>query len=335
MEKISEHFRAFLAILLLVLFLTFVLALFMGRYDFTIKDLFNLERADLTPGSPLWVMLHLRLPRVLAAIITGVALSSAGSTYQALFRNPLVSPDILGVSAGAGLGAALSIYFDFTVWQIEIAAFLGGLITVGIALLIGRLIGKSKSSVFVLVLAGVVIGSLANAGISLIKVLADPFNKLQTINFWLLGSLSAAGEKECYITAIIVFFCFLLLLGAAWWLDLLSCGEEEARALGAETGLLKLFFILVATLMTGSVVALVGTIGWVGLLIPHASRAIVGASHRRLIPTAAIMGALFMLLVDTLARSLTAVELPIGVVIAFIGSPFFLIILLKSGKIWR
>ncbi len=333
MLKITEHFKAFVAVLALILLSTAVFSLFMGRFSFDFSAL--AASVSMEPGTPGWVLLHLRLPRILAAIITGIALASAGGTYQAIFRNPLVSSDILGVSAGAGFGAALAIYFDATVWQIEIAAFLGGLLTVGLALLVGKLIGHSRSSVFVLVLAGIVIGSLASAGISLIKVLADPFNKLQTINFWLLGSLSAAGEKECYITAAIVFICFFLLVMISWWLDLLSCGDEEARALGAETRLLKLLFVILATMMTGSVVALVGTIGWVGLLIPHAARALVGASHRRLIPTAALIGALFMLLVDTLARSLTPVELPIGVVTAFIGSPLFLIILLKSGKIWR
>lgn len=335
MLKVKTKSCTFVILLIILLLIVAVSALFSGRYAISLSSFWAGVTQPVAVGSPAWVVWHLRLPRVIAAIICGLALAGAGSCYQAIFRNPLVSPDILGVSAGAGLGAALAIYNDCNIWQIEICAFIGGLMTVGLALLVGRIVARQRGSLYVLVLTGVVIGSLANAGISLIKILADPYNKLPTITFWMMGSLSAVGERDCYLTALVVLISFILLVVFSWQLDLLSCGDTTARSLGVPTVAVKLLFITLATLMTGAVVSLTGTIGWVGLIIPHAARAIVGAAHRTLVPVAAICGAIFLLVVDTLARTLSEVEIPVGVMISFIGSPLFILILIKNGRVWR
>jgi iron complex transport system permease protein len=268
------------------------------------------------------VLFQIRLPRILAALLVGAALSAAGAAYQSLFRNPLVSPDILGVSAGAGFGAVLGILLGLPVAVIQFFGFGGGLATVVIVAALARAI-RSGGDVLILVLAGIVVGALAGAAISLVKVLADPYDQLPAITFWLLGSL--AGIKATDVIAIlpVVLIGLAPLLLLRWRIGILSIGDDEARALGIDVGKLRAIVIAAATLITASVVAISGVIGWVGLMVPHMARLLVGARFDRLLPAAILLGATFMVAVDTLARSAVRIEIPLGVLTAAIGGPVF------------
>jgi iron complex transport system permease protein len=279
------------------------------------------------------VLFEVRLPRILAAVLVGAALAAAGAAYQTLFRNPLVSPDILGVSTGAGLGAVLGIFLSLPVAGIQLAAFATGLATVGLVYAIASVV-HGREPILVLVLAGVVVGSFAGAAISLLKILADPYDQLPAIVFWLLGSLSAIRKGEVLTAVPLVLIGLVPLVLLRWRINVLSLGDEEAKALGVEAGRLRVAVIAAATLITASVVAISGVIGWVGLVIPHIARMIVGPSFDRLLPTAMLLGASYLLIVDTLARTMGRVEVPIGILTATIGAPFFLWLLARGREGW-
>jgi iron complex transport system permease protein len=279
------------------------------------------------------VLFSIRLPRVLAAVLVGAALAAAGAAYQGLFRNPLVSPDILGVSTGAGLGAVFGIFLSWPVAGIQLAAFVTGLATVGLVTLIGGLV-RHREPVLILVLAGVVVGSLAGAAISLLKILADPYDQLPAIVFWLLGSLASVRSAEALTAFPLIALGLVPLILLRWRINVLSLGDEEARALGVEAGRLRAVVIVAATLMTASVVAISGVIGWVGLVIPHLARMLVGPNFDRLLPASLLMGGGYLLLVDTLARSIGQAEVPLGVLTAFVGAPFFLWLLARGEEGW-
>ena len=279
------------------------------------------------------MLFFVRLPRVVAAMLVGGALAAAGAAYQGLFRNPLVSPDILGVSAGAGLGAVLGIFLSLPVVGIQLLAFVVGLGTVGLVLLIAASV-RGREPVLVLVLAGVVVGALAGSAISLLKVLADPYDQLPAITFWLLGSLAAIKLEDLAATVPVAALGLVPLALLRWRINVLSLGDEEARALGIDAARLRVVVIAAATLMTASVVAIAGIIGWVGLIMPHMARMLVGPNFERLLPAAMILGAGYLLLVDTLARTMAAVETPIGILTAFVGAPVFLWLLARGRTGW-
>jgi iron complex transport system permease protein len=279
------------------------------------------------------VLLAIRGPRVIAGLIVGAALAGAGAVYQGLFRNPLVSPDILGVSAGAGLGAVLGIFLSLPLIAIQGLAFAGGLATVALVYMVASAV-RGRDPTLVLVLGGVVVGALAGAAISLLKILADPYDQLPAITFWLLGSLAStrSGEVLSALPAVLTGLLPLVLL--RWRINVLSLGDEEARALGIEAGRLRAIVIAAATLITASVVAISGVIGWVGLVIPHIARMIVGPNFERLLPAAMMMGGAYLVLVDTLARSIGRIEVPIGILTAVVGAPFFLWLLWRGRHGW-
>lgn len=279
------------------------------------------------------VVWHIRLPRVGAALLVGAALAAAGATYQALFRNPLVSPDILGVSAGAGLGAVAGIFLSLPVAAIQGAAFVGGMAAVGIVMLVGTMV-RNADQTLTLVLLGVVVGALAGAATSLLKVMADPYDQLPAITFWLLGSLAAITTRDILPALPMVLMGLLPLALLRWRINVLSLGDEEARALGVEAGRTRLVVIAAATLITASVTALAGVVGWVGLVIPHIARMLVGPGFGRLLPTSVLIGAGYLLLVDTLARTIAAAEVPLGVLTAVIGAPFFVWLLARGRRGW-
>jgi iron complex transport system permease protein len=279
------------------------------------------------------VLFEVRLPRVLAAVLVGASIAAAGAAYQTLFRNPLVSPDILGVSTGAGLGAVLGIFLSLPVAGIQLMAFIAALATVGLVYAIAAMV-RGREPILVLVLAGVVVGSLAGAVISLLKILADPYDQLPAIVFWLLGSLSAIRKGEVWSAAPLVLIGLVPLVLLRWRINVLSLGDEEAKALGVEATRLRLGVIAAATLMTASVVAISGVIGWVGLVIPHIARMIVGPSFERLLPTAMLLGASYLLAVDTMARTMARIEVPIGILTAMVGAPFFLWLLARGREGW-
>jgi iron complex transport system permease protein len=332
----SSH-TTLLAALAGLLALLMLAAALVGAYPLSLADMTAAVGRRLTGATPQGqidtVLFDIRLPRVFAAVLVGAAIAAAGAAYQTLFRNPLVSPDILGVSTGAGLGAVLGIFLSLPVAGIQLLAFVVGLATVGLVYAIA-LVVHGREPILVLVLAGVVVGSLAGAAISLLKILADPYDQLPAIVFWLLGSLSAIRKGEVWTAAPLVLIGLVPLIALRWRINVLSLGDEEAKALGVEAGRLRLFVVAAATLMTASVVAISGVIGWVGLVIPHIARMAVGPSFDRLLPTAMLLGAGYLLLVDTLARTMARIEVPIGILTAIIGAPFFLWLLAKGREGW-
>lgn len=279
------------------------------------------------------VVWNIRLPRVAAALLVGAALAAAGASYQALFRNPLVSPDILGVSAGAGLGAVAGIFLSLPVVAIQASAFVGGMAAVGFVTLVASMV-RNTDRTLTLVLIGVVIGALAGAVTSLLKVMADPYDQLPAITFWLLGSLAAITSEDILpaLPAVLIGLVPLALL--RWRINVLSLGDEEAGALGIEAGRTRFLVIAAATLITASVTALAGVVGWVGLVIPHIARMLVGPGFGRLLPTSVLIGAGYLLIVDTLARTVAQAEVPLGILTAVIGAPFFVWLLARGRRGW-
>jgi iron complex transport system permease protein len=309
-----------------------VAALMVGPYPLSPAEVLAAltGRAEAQAGI---VVLGVRLPRVLAALLVGAALAAAGAAYQTLFRNPLVSPDILGVSAGAGLGAVLGIFLSLPVAGIQLAAFAGGLGAVALVMVVAGAI-RHADPTLVLVLTGVVIGALAGAATSLLKVLADPYDQLPAITFWLLGSLAAVTDGDVLPALPAVLLGLVPLVLLRWRINVLGMGDEEARALGIEARRLRLLVIVAATLVTASVTALAGVVGWVGLVIPHIARMLTGPGFGRLLPAAALIGAGYLLIVDTLARTIAETEVPLGILTAVIGAPFFIWLLARGRRGW-
>lgn len=277
------------------------------------------------------VILQVRAPRLVAALVVGAALAAAGAAYQNLFKNPLVSPDILGVSAGCALGAGLAILFSLPIVAIQGLAFAGGLAAVALVVAVGTWVGR-RDPILTLILTGVVVGSLFGAGIALVKYVADPYNQLPAITFWLLGSFGGALPADLAVALPLIVLGLVPLGLLRWRIDLLALSEDEARSLGVDVAKLRLGVIVCATLATASAVAIAGVIGWVGLVIPHAARLLVGASFARVMPLSLVMGAAFMLAVDTLCRTVAATEIPPGVATAFVGTPVFIALLAATFR---
>jgi iron complex transport system permease protein len=327
------------AVAIAVLIAGLLLALTVGRYPVGLGDLFSVlfakvagHRADVQPAVES-VIFQVRGPRVIAAMLVGAALAVAGTAFQGLFRNPLVSPDILGASSGAALGAVVGIYLSLGIFAIQAIAFAGGLIAVAIVYAIGAAV-RSRDPILVLVLTGVVVGSLFGAGVGLVKYLADPYNQLPAMTFWLLGSLSSTGIADLLPLFGPVALGTAVLVALRWRMNVMSLPEEEARALGLATGPLRIAIVAAATLVTSASVATAGIIGWVGLVVPHLARSLVGPDFARLLPAAAILGGGYLLLIDTLARTMAQVEIPLGILTAVIGTPFFIWLLASVQKNW-
>ena len=277
------------------------------------------------------VVLQVRAPRVAGTLAVGAALSAAGAAYQGLFKNPLVSPDILGVTAGCALGAGIAVLLSLPIGAVQALAFAGGLLAVGLVVVIGTWVG-GRDPLLTLVLTGVVVGSLFGAGIALVKYVADPYNQLPAITFWLLGSFSGVAPADLAATLVPIAAGVVPVALLRWRIDALSLSEDEARSLGLPVGLLRLAVIVCATLATSASVALAGTIGWVGLVIPHAARLLAGAAFARVLPLSLVLGAGFMLAVDTLCRTAFPIEVPPGVATAFVGTPVFIALLAVSFR---
>jgi iron complex transport system permease protein len=316
-----------------------VVAFAVGRFPVSPLDLGRVILAKLTgaasglPPAVETVVWQIRGPRVVAAVLVGSALATAGAAFQGLFRNPLVSPDILGASSGAALGTVLGIFFSLSAFGIQALAFAGGLLAVTAVYAIGSAL-RGGDTILVLVLTGVVVGSLLGAGVGLVKYLADPYNQLPAMTFWLLGSLNGASASDLLPLAGPVLLGALVILALRWRMNAMSLPEEEARALGVPTTLLRAAIVAAATLITAASVAAAGIIGWVGLVVPHLARFLVGPSFPRLLPTAAILGGGYLLFIDTLARTLALVEIPLGILTAVIGTPFFIALLRSAHRSW-
>ena len=316
-----------------------LLAFSLGRYPVGVGDLFEIITAKIVghpsdvPAAAVNVLFQVRGPRVLTAVLVGAALAVAGTAFQGLFRNPLVSPDLLGASSGAALGAVLGIYLSLGVFAVQVLAFIGGLAAVVAVYLIGSTV-RARDPILVLVLTGVVIGALLGAGVGLVKYIADPYNQLPAMTFWLLGSLAAASTADLIPLFGPVALGILILLALRWRMNVLSLPDEEARALGLPTGPMRIAVIAAATLVTSASVATAGIIGWVGLVVPHIARTLVGPDFGRLIPTAALLGGGFLLVIDTIARTAAAIEIPLGILTAIVGTPFFVWLLAGVSKTW-
>ena len=275
------------------------------------------------------VVLNIRLPRVLCAALVGAALSAAGAAYQGMFRNPMVSPDLLGASTGAGFGAALAILLSLGYFGVTITAFAFGMAAVLLACLVSRF--SRLSSTLSMVLAGVMISSLFSSCTSFVKLIADTEQQLPAITYWLMGSLSSAKGRDVLFAAVPILIGLIPLLLLRWRINLLTISEAEARSLGINTRRLRTVVILCATLITSASVAVSGMIGWVGLVIPHFCRMLFGQDYRRIMPAAVLMGSTFLMIVDDIARIVSTSEIPLGILTSFVGAPVFIYLILGGG----
>jgi iron complex transport system permease protein len=313
-------------------------SIFFGKYHAAPREIFSIlipkfwPAVDRSSSSMLEVaLLHVRLPRVILAMLVGMSLSISGASYQGLFRNPLVSSHILGVASGASFGAALAILYSAPQIIVQLSAFCFGLIAVGIALAISSL--YRSSSTLTLVLVGMITTAFFSSLVSYITYTADANLKLPAIVFWLMGSLSAASLKNLEFAVIPMAVGIMALLSIRWRINVLSMGEDEAKALGINTGRLRFFIVLCCTLITSASVCVSGVVGWIGLIIPHFARMIVGPDHKRLLPACLSIGGVYLLLIDNLARTLTNAEIPLGILSGIIGAPVFAY-LLTRGERW-
>ena len=313
----------------------FLLSFVVGRYGVPLGQVVRILLSGVLSLEQTWTdnmaiaVLNVRLPRILLACLVGCGLSAAGTGYQTVFQNPMAAPDILGASSGACFGAALAILTGQSAVMITVFAFLASLLSVALVYLVGN--HTRGNRVVNLLLAGIMVGSLFSACTSYIKLVADPTNQLPQITYWLMGSLSGTRMGTVRFAAVCMAVGLVPLLLLRWRMNLLTLSPDEARAMGVHTDRLRLAVILSSTVLTAAAVSVSGMIGWVGLVIPHLSRRIVGSDCRRLMPMSCLFGAAFLLLVDNMARCLTATEIPIGILTAFVGAPFFIYLMVKGG----
>jgi iron complex transport system permease protein len=332
---VTIHALAVAAALLMVL-----VSLGVGRFPISAMEVLSLVSAAFfggtanAPENADLILFSIRGPRIAAAFAVGAALAAAGAAYQNLFRNPLVSPDILGVSSGAALGAVLGIFMALPLIAIQGLAFIGGLSAVAAIYLIGSSLARTHGhdAMLTLVLSGVVIGSLLGSGIALTKYLADPYNQLPAMTYWLLGSFASVTKKDLVVALPVIVLAMLPLLALRWRINLLALPDDEARALGQDVRRLRLIVIVAATLMTAASVAICGIIGWVGLVVPHAVRLLIGAEFSRLLPLTMLIGGTFMLLIDTIGRTVAQIEIPPGVLTAALGTPVFIWLMVATFR---
>ncbi|ABE51480.1 FecCD family ABC transporter permease [Methanococcoides burtonii] len=336
-HKIFDSSKKEILILLLMILL-FILSLFVGRYSISPVSIMGLIVSKFIPIEHTWspnidtVIFQIRMPRIIAAMVVGGGLSVAGASFQGLFRNPLVSPYILGVAAGAGFGACLGILISENIILIQLLAFSFGIFAAFLAYNLGKVC--NQTSTLILVLSGIIIGAVFTALTSLIKYIADPYDKLPEMVFWLMGSLSSVRWDDLFYVAPAMMVSTLVLLLIGWRINVLSLGEEEARSLGIDTKRMTLLVIICATLITTSAVSISGLIGWVGLIVPHIARMIVGPDYRKLLPMSIFLGASFLVIVDDLARTVSSTEIPLGILTALMGAPFFAYLLHNRKVGW-
>ena len=320
--------------LILLPTVVFLISLSIGRYPVSIDALFDALWAQFSGtemSTAQLALVRVRLPRSILAMIVGAALSLSGAVYQGLFKNPVVSPDLLGATSGASFGAALSILLGASASGIQLFSFLGGIIAVLLVAGMDKIVSKRATSIVNLILCGMLISSLFNAFVSFTKFVADTETKLPAITFWLMGSLSSTVLKDLNVFWLFLPACVILML-VRWKVNILSLGDDEALMLGVNVHLYRWLIIACATLLTSLSVSVSGNIGWIGLVVPHFARMIVGSNYGRLLPAAMLVGGAFMLLVDTAARMLHTVEIPLSIITAIIGAPFFFFLLARSKK---
>ena len=340
-ETIRKRNCTTLWILFSILVLSILFSFTLGRYPVLLKELLGILAHRISAivhieTEVFWsrqmeaAVWNIRLPRVILSVMVGASLAAAGASYQGIFQNPMASPDILGASAGAGFGAALAILLNFSNFSITLSAFAMSLIGVGLVFTVSRHIKGDR--VMGLILAGIMISSLFQSGTSFIKLVADPNNKLPQITYWLMGSLSGTQWKNIKLALFPMISGLVPLLLLRWQLNVITMGDKDARSIGVNTHKIRLIVIICSTLVTASAVSVSGMIGWVGLVIPHMLRRIVGSDYRYLMPASILGGGIFLLLVDNVSRNIFTSGMPIGILTAFIGAPFFLWLIAGRGK---
>lgn len=339
LKEVRERKPLVTAALILAPILSFLFSLFVGRYHIPPHLVLSVLASKVlqfncnVSKQVEIVIIQVRLPRAIAAALVGAALALSGTSFQGLFRNPLVSSQILGVASGAGFGAALALLLSGDPIVVQVSAFGFGILAVAITYALSRT--YKETSLLTLVLAGIVVGALFSALTSLIKYVADPYEKLPSITFWLMGSLSAVSFKQLTWNVIPILVPCIILILARWRLNVLSLGEEEAKALGIDVERMRMLVISCCTLMTAAAVSIAGEVGWVGLVIPHIGRMLVGPDHKVLVPASISIGAAYLLIVDSIVRVISTFEMPLGVLTAIIGAPFFAYLLRKRTVSWR
>lgn len=315
-----------------------LIALCIGRYVLSpneVKDVFISQFINSNinvPETNISVVLNVRLPRIILAMLVGMGLAVSGAAFQGLFSNPLATPDTLGVAAGASFGAALGLLITENMFAVQIIALICGLIAVGCTYLISKIQGKS--TILMVVLSGMVTSSFFQALISLIKYVADPETKLPAITYWLMGSMASVSYKTLITGVPFIIVGVIIIYLLRWRLNILALSEDEAKTMGIKVNQLRWVVIIASTLITASAVSMCGQVGWIGLLIPHISRMLVGTNHKRVIPVSISLGASYMIIIDTFARSIVATEIPLSILTALIGAPFFAYLLRKTGGGW-
>ena len=327
--------RSIISISILLLCVLLLVSLAFGRFDVPLDEVVRILVDRIVPLKQTWAntmetaVMNIRLPRIILAVMVGCSLSAAGAAYQGVFQNPMASPDLLGASSGACFGAALAIVLDLPRGMVTVFAFAFSFLTVMLVSAVGRQIRGSR--IVNLILAGMMVSSLFSAATSYLKLAADPYEELPAITYWLMGGLSGTAMKDVVFAVIPMLIGWLVLLLLRWRINVLTVGEEEAMTMGLNTRRIRAFVILASTLLTAASVSVSGMIGWVGLVIPHLCRKLVGNDYRYLMPLSMVCGGIFLLLVDNLARNLIATEFPVGILTAFVGAPFFLFLMTRKG----
>lgn len=315
----------------------FFISFMMGRYPVAPVDVIKTILSPFIPSlavSPqvTSIVFNIRLPRIIAALVVGASLAVAGASFQGIFQNPLVSPDLLGVSQGAGFGAAVAILLNMGNFFIQLSAFVFGIISVAITYVISK--SYKAGGILLLVLSGTAVSAFFNALVSGAKFMADPYDKLPQIVYWLMGSLSSVNFDKLAMIVIPLIIGIAVIMILRWHLNVLSMGDEEAQSLGLNPNNLRILIITACTLVTSAAVSISGIIGWVGLVVPHMTRIIVGPDHKILLPASLSIGASFLLLIDNISRTAISIEVPIGILTAIIGVPIFLYLLRKGYSEW-
>ena len=334
-KKTAEN-TIFYIILGILPFLAALICLGIGRYSMSVSEtvttLFSRFTNAKVDNTAYTVIFNVRLPRIILAAVVGAGLSCAGAAFQGLFSNPLATPDTLGVASGASFGAVLAMLIGGNMIGIQGMALIFGLISCLITFLIGR--SSRRGSIVMIVLAGLVVSSVFEALVSLMKYVADPQDELPVITYWLMGSMSRANYKNLVMGIPFIVIGIIIIFALRWRLNILSFNEDEARSLGVNVKILRVAFILASSMITASCVSMCGQVGWVGLLVPHISRMMRGNNNCKVIPVSISLGAFFMIVMDTFVRSATASEIPISILTAIIGAPVFIVLLKKTGGSW-
>lgn len=325
--------------LVAILIISMSISLCVGRYSITPSTAYKVLMSRIIPIGQTWsdieetIILNVRLPRIILAIFIGGGLSAAGASNQAMFGNPLVSPHILGVSYGAGLGAALGILLSGNMFIVQVMAIAFGILGIILTYTISK--RKSGIQIFMLILSGTIVGALFQALISLIKYVADPEEKLPTIVYWLMGSLSGTSANDLKMGIPLITIGLVMLYIIRWKMNILSLHEDEAKSLGVNVNRLRTIIVIATTVIAATSVSLCGIIGWIGLVIPHLARMMVGNNHKYLIPASMCVGGFYLLTIDNIARTATAAEIPLSILTAIVGAPFFIFLLRKTGGKWN